>query len=123
MYFRTKLHTVQKQIADSHGSQCGFCTPGIVMSMYTLLRNDPCPKMEDVETYFQVQYHLFLLFFSGDTDVPVAIKRSRKPKLTILFNMTLLLQEVERFVSWFPVQIVLTIRPGDSGSGLDRQRR
>ena len=62
LYFRTKLHTVQKQIADSHGSQCGFCTPGIVMSMYTLLRNDPCPKMEDVETYFQVQYHLYIQY-------------------------------------------------------------
>ena len=55
-YFRTKLHAVQKQIADSHGSQCGFCTPGIVMSMYTLLRNKPVPKMEDIETYFQVSY-------------------------------------------------------------------
>ena len=48
---------MQKQIADSHGSQCGFCTPGIVMSMYTLLRNKPRPEMEDIETYFQVGYY------------------------------------------------------------------
>ena len=53
---KTKLHQVQKRIADAHGSQCGFCTPGIVMSMYTLLRNNPNPKMEDIETYFQVLY-------------------------------------------------------------------
>ena len=52
---RTKLHAVQQKLADAHGSQCGFCTPGIVMSMYTLLRNNPSPKMEDIETYFQVQ--------------------------------------------------------------------
>ena len=51
---RSKLHQVQQRIADAHGSQCGFCTPGIVMSMYTLLRNNPTPKMEDIETYFQV---------------------------------------------------------------------
>ena len=51
---KSKLHVVQKRIADAHGSQCGFCTPGIVMSMYTLLRNNPNPKMEDIETYFQV---------------------------------------------------------------------
>ena len=51
---RTKLHAVQERIAKSHGSQCGFCTPGIVMSMYTLLRNNPKPEMEDIETYFQV---------------------------------------------------------------------
>ena len=53
---QTRLHRVQQQMADSHGSQCGFCTPGIVMSMYTLLRNNPKPTMQDIETYFQVCY-------------------------------------------------------------------
>ena len=48
-----RLHAVQQRMAESHGSQCGFCTPGIVMSMYTLLRNNPRPPMEEVETYFQ----------------------------------------------------------------------
>ena len=52
---KTRLHAVQQRMANSHGSQCGFCTPGIVMSMYTLLRNNPLPSMEEVETYFQVQ--------------------------------------------------------------------
>ncbi|XP_066511010.1 aldehyde oxidase-like [Hoplias malabaricus] len=45
---RTKLHPVQERIAKAHGSQCGFCTPGMVMSMYTLLRNNPKPTMEDI---------------------------------------------------------------------------
>ena len=48
-----RLHAVQERLANSHGSQCGFCTPGIVMSMYTLLRNNPLPSMTEVETYFQ----------------------------------------------------------------------
>ena len=48
-----RLHAVQQRLANSHGSQCGFCTPGIVMSMYTLLRNNPLPSMDQVETYFQ----------------------------------------------------------------------
>ena len=30
------LHPVQKAMVDEHGSQCGFCTPGIVMSLFTL---------------------------------------------------------------------------------------
>ncbi|CAG7824794.1 unnamed protein product [Allacma fusca] len=47
------LHPVQERIARSHGSQCGFCTPGIVMSMYTLLRNTTVPKFTDMETAFQ----------------------------------------------------------------------
>ncbi|XP_043487382.1 xanthine dehydrogenase isoform X2 [Polistes fuscatus] len=50
---KTKLHAVQERIAKSHGSQCGFCTPGIVMSMYTLLRNTPKPTMKDLEIAFQ----------------------------------------------------------------------
>ncbi|XP_053162879.1 xanthine dehydrogenase/oxidase isoform X2 [Hemicordylus capensis] len=50
---KTRLHPVQERIAKSHGSQCGFCTPGIVMSMYTLLRNHPEPKMEEIEDAFQ----------------------------------------------------------------------
>ncbi|XP_030304646.1 xanthine dehydrogenase/oxidase isoform X3 [Calypte anna] len=50
---KSRLHPAQERIAKSHGSQCGFCTPGIVMSMYTLLRNQPEPKMEDIEDAFQ----------------------------------------------------------------------
>uniref|UniRef100_A0A8C5P1W4 Xanthine dehydrogenase/oxidase n=1 Tax=Jaculus jaculus TaxID=51337 RepID=A0A8C5P1W4_JACJA len=49
---KTRLHPVQERIAKSHGSQCGFCTPGIVMSMYTLLRNQPEPTMEEIENAF-----------------------------------------------------------------------
>lgn len=50
---KTKLHPVQQRIAKAHGSQCGFCTPGFVMSMYTLLRNINKPSMKDLETTFQ----------------------------------------------------------------------
>lgn len=50
---RSKLHPVQERIAKAHGSQCGFCTPGIVMSMYALLRSKPFPDMHDVEVAFQ----------------------------------------------------------------------
>lgn len=50
---RTRLHPVQERLAKSHGSQCGFCTPGIVMSMYALLRNTPHPCMHDLEVAFQ----------------------------------------------------------------------
>lgn len=31
-----QLHPVQQAVVDAHGSQCGFCTPGFVMSMYAL---------------------------------------------------------------------------------------
>uniref|UniRef100_A0A146LZ03 xanthine dehydrogenase n=2 Tax=Lygus hesperus TaxID=30085 RepID=A0A146LZ03_LYGHE len=49
-----KLHPVQEKIAAAHGSQCGFCTPGIVMSMYTLLRSHSGkPSWEQMMETFQ----------------------------------------------------------------------
>lgn len=50
---KTKLHPVQERIAKAHGSQCGFCTPGIVMSMYALLRTCKNIKYSDMEVAFQ----------------------------------------------------------------------
>lgn len=52
---KTRLHPVQERIAKAHGSQCGFCTPGIVMSMYALLRGcgSQPPSMKDLEVAFQ----------------------------------------------------------------------
>jgi xanthine dehydrogenase small subunit len=34
------LHPVQRLLADGHGSQCGFCTPGFVMAMFALYHRD-----------------------------------------------------------------------------------
>lgn len=50
---KTRLHPVQERIAKAHGSQCGFCTPGIVMSMYTLLRTNSTITFNDMEVAFQ----------------------------------------------------------------------
>ncbi len=36
-----KLHPVQQAVVDLHGSQCGYCTPGIVMSLFALFKNHP----------------------------------------------------------------------------------
>ncbi|KAB8216508.1 Molybdopterin-binding domain of aldehyde dehydrogenase-domain-containing protein [Aspergillus novoparasiticus] len=45
-------HAVQQRIAIGNGSQCGFCTPGIVMSLYALIRNNPEPSEHAVEEAF-----------------------------------------------------------------------
>ncbi|XP_042858203.1 xanthine dehydrogenase-like, partial [Penaeus japonicus] len=48
---REGLHPVQERIARAHGSQCGFCTPGMVMAMYALLRNTPRPEWHHLEQH------------------------------------------------------------------------
>ena len=37
------LHPLQEAFRDAHGLQCGFCTPGILMSMIPFLRDEPSP--------------------------------------------------------------------------------
>ncbi|KIH58125.1 2Fe-2S iron-sulfur cluster-binding domain protein [Ancylostoma duodenale] len=48
-----RLHPVQERLAITHGSQCGFCTPGFVMAMYSLLRNNPKPTEADINEALQ----------------------------------------------------------------------
>ncbi|MEP6149038.1 MAG: xanthine dehydrogenase small subunit [Nisaea sp.] len=47
------LHPVQQAMVDHHGSQCGFCTPGVVMSLYALWMEHGCTSTEAVETALQ----------------------------------------------------------------------
>ena len=43
-----KLHPVQQAMVEQHGSQCGFCTPGFVMSMFALYKNQPVASRKKV---------------------------------------------------------------------------
>jgi xanthine dehydrogenase small subunit len=47
------LHPVQQAMVDFHGSQCGFCTPGIVMSLYALWMRAPNPSEAEIEKALQ----------------------------------------------------------------------
>ena len=42
------LHPVQEAFRAEHGLQCGFCTPGMIMSAVALLRRNPTPSEEQV---------------------------------------------------------------------------
>jgi xanthine dehydrogenase small subunit len=47
------LHPVQQAMVDFHGSQCGFCTPGFVMSLYGLWLSKDTPGRPDIEKALQ----------------------------------------------------------------------
>ncbi|MGH6912362.1 MAG: xanthine dehydrogenase small subunit [Geminicoccales bacterium] len=43
-----RLHPVQQALVECHGSQCGFCTPGIVMSLFALYKSNPAPTRQQI---------------------------------------------------------------------------
>ncbi|EGC38870.1 hypothetical protein DICPUDRAFT_96745 [Dictyostelium purpureum] len=49
---RDGLHPVQERIAEGYGSQCGFCTPGIIMALYAYLRSNPNANQKEIEHNF-----------------------------------------------------------------------
>ncbi len=47
------LHPMQEAFRDNHGLQCGFCTPGMVMSALDLVKNNPSPSEQDVREWLE----------------------------------------------------------------------
>ncbi len=47
------LHPIQQAFIDAGAIQCGFCTPGMVLAAYSLLRRKPQPTREDIRKGMQ----------------------------------------------------------------------
>ena len=47
------LNAIQQAFQDHHGLQCGFCTPGMVMSAAALLKENPKPTEAEVRHYLE----------------------------------------------------------------------
>jgi carbon-monoxide dehydrogenase small subunit len=43
-----ELHPIQNGFWEKHGLQCGFCTPGMIMASYQLLKNNPNPSEAEI---------------------------------------------------------------------------
>ena len=48
LYQDGKLHPLQDGFKQEHGLQCGFCTPGMLMSTYALLQKNPHPTEQEI---------------------------------------------------------------------------
>ncbi|WP_299966004.1 (2Fe-2S)-binding protein [uncultured Roseobacter sp.] len=75
------LNVIQQAFQDHHGLQCGFCTPGMVMSAAALLKENPKPSEAEVRDYLEgnicrcTGYHNIvkaIMAASGQDVVPVA---------------------------------------------------
>ncbi len=47
------LNVIQQAFQDHHGLQCGFCTPGMVMSAAALLKDNPKPTEGEIRAYLE----------------------------------------------------------------------
>ena len=47
------LHPMQQAFQENHGLQCGFCTPGMVMTAIALVKNNPKPSQEEVRFWLE----------------------------------------------------------------------
>jgi aerobic-type carbon monoxide dehydrogenase small subunit (CoxS/CutS family) len=43
-----KLHPIQEAFREAHALQCGFCTPGILMTLVPFLRDNPSPSEDEI---------------------------------------------------------------------------
>ena len=43
-----QLHPVQQAMVEYHGSQCGYCTPGFIMSMFALVKNKTSANKQEI---------------------------------------------------------------------------
>ena len=48
-----KLHPMQEAVRENHGLQCGFCTPGMVMSALDLVKNNASPSEREIREYLE----------------------------------------------------------------------
>ncbi len=48
-----RLHPMQAAFRDAHGLQCGFCTPGMVMSAVDLLQKNPNPSEDEIRGWLK----------------------------------------------------------------------
>jgi carbon-monoxide dehydrogenase small subunit len=47
------LHPMQEAFRENHGLQCGFCTPGMIMSAVDLVKNNAKPSETDIREWLE----------------------------------------------------------------------
>ena len=48
-----RLHPMQQAFHENHGLQCGFCTPGMIMSALDLLKHNPAPLEHEIRDHLE----------------------------------------------------------------------
>lgn len=72
------LNIIQQAFQDHHGLQCGFCTPGMVMTTAALLKDNPKPSEQEIRVHLRV-------IFAAAPDTTTSSRQSMpRPDRTLL---------------------------------------
>lgn len=67
-----ELHPIQRAFVEEFGFQCGFCTPGMILAAYRLLRERPAPGVEEIRRGLSGN----LCRCTGYTDIVRSVRRA-----------------------------------------------
>jgi aldehyde oxidoreductase len=84
------LHPIQKAFILHGVAQCGFCTPGFVVSTYALLGENPDPTREEVRAWFQKRHNVcrcngYIPYTDAVMDA-AAVMRGEKPEAELEYH-------------------------------------
>ena len=104
------LHPVQQAMVDYHGSQCGFCTPGIVMSLYGLWLTNDNPSRAAIEKALQGN----LCRCTGYEPIVRAAEAAAKERPSAIFDpITRTRETVAARLKVFQATETIVIGPGE----------
>jgi aerobic carbon-monoxide dehydrogenase small subunit len=75
-----KLHPIQEAFLAEHGLQCGFCTPGMLMSAYALLEKNPNPTEDEIRNAISGNICRCTGYVNVIHSVRRAARRTNRPK-------------------------------------------
>lgn len=74
------LHPVQAAFREAHGLQCGFCTPGMIMSAVDLLKSNPNPSETEIRSWLKGNICRCTGYHNIVKAIQIAAERMRAPQ-------------------------------------------
>lgn len=75
-----RLHPIQDAFVESYGLQCGYCTPGMILASYALLRDNPDPTEEEIRRGLGGNLCMCTGYMQIVEAVKLAAKNMKKPE-------------------------------------------
>jgi carbon-monoxide dehydrogenase small subunit len=77
------LHPIQQAFQEKHGLQCGFCTPGFIMTVHAMLHENPDPTEEEIRHELSGNLCRCTGYQNIVEAVKLAAQRLRQPQMEV----------------------------------------